>query len=113
MTAGYSAGMPKTIHVLNGPNLNLLGVREPEIYGHATLADVENLCRTTAAKHHLGIEFRQSNHEGGIVDWIQQAPAEEAAGLGMNPAGNGHAPVAAHDALGTLTAPINEVDISN
>jgi 3-dehydroquinate dehydratase II len=113
MTAGYSADMPKTIHVLNGPNLNLLGVREPEIYGHATLADVEKLCRTTAAKHHLGIEFRQSNHEGEIVDWIQQARAEDAAGLVINPAGYGHTSVAILDALAALTVPIIEVHISN
>jgi 3-dehydroquinate dehydratase II len=105
--------MPKTIHVLNGPNLNLLGQREPEIYGHATLADVEKLCRATAAKHKFGIEFRQSNHEGELVDWIQQARAADVAGLVINPAGYGHTSVAILDALATLSAPIIEVHISN
>ena len=79
--------MAKTIYVLNGPNLNLLGSREPKIYGRATLADVEKLCQTTAAQHGLGIVFRQSNHEGQIVDWINEARAEKAVGLIINPAG--------------------------
>jgi 3-dehydroquinate dehydratase II len=105
--------MPKTIYVLNGPNLNLLGLREPDIYGHATLADVEKLCRTTATKHGLDVEFRQSNHEGAIVDWIQQARAEKAVGVVINPAGYGHTSVAILDALMTLQAPIIEVHISN
>jgi 3-dehydroquinate dehydratase-2 len=61
----------KTIYVLNGPNLNLLGTREPEKYGHTTLADVEKLCREAAKRFDLGVEFRQSNHEGTLVDWIQ------------------------------------------
>jgi 3-dehydroquinate dehydratase II len=105
--------MPKTVYVLNGPNLNLLGSREPEIYGRATLADVEKLCRATAAKHGLGVEFRQSNHEGEIIDWIQQVRAEKAAGLVINPAGYGHTSVAILDALTTLEVPIIEVHISN
>ena len=67
--------MAKTIYVLNGPNLNLLGKREPEIYGRATLADVEKLCQTTAQRLGLAIVFRQSNHEGEIVDWINEARA--------------------------------------
>lgn len=105
--------MPKTIYVLNGPNLNLLGTREPEIYGRATLADVEKLCRTAADKHGLRMEFRQSNHEGEIIDWIQQARAENAAGLVINPAGYGHTSVAILDALAALDVPIIEVHISN
>src|SRR5271163_4291613 len=105
--------MPKTIHVLNGPNLNLLGSREPEIYGRATLADVEKLCRATAKRHALAIEFRQSNHEGELVDWIQEALAAKAAGLVINPAGYGHTSVAILDALAALQAPIVEVHISN
>ena len=105
--------MPKTIHVLNGPNLNLLGSREPEVYGRATLADVEKLCRATAKQHGLAVEFRQSNHEGEIVDWIQQARAEKAAGVVINPAGYGHTSVAILDALAALEAPIIEIHISN
>jgi 3-dehydroquinate dehydratase II len=105
--------MPKTVYVLNGPNLNLLGLREPDIYGHSTLADIEKLCRAAAAKHGLEVEFRQSNHEGALVDWIQQARAENAVGLVINPAGYGHTSVAILDALATLEAPIIEVHISN
>jgi 3-dehydroquinate dehydratase-2 len=105
--------MPKTVYVLNGPNLNLLGLREPDIYGHSTLADVEKLCRAAAAKHGLEVEFRQSNHEGALVDWIQQARTENAVGLVINPAGYGHTSVAILDALATLEAPIIEVHISN
>jgi 3-dehydroquinate dehydratase II len=105
--------MAKTIYVLNGPNLNLLGSREPEIYGRATLADVEKLCRATAKQHGLAVEFRQSNHEGEIVDGIQEARAEQAAGLVINPAGYGHTSVAILDALAALEAPIIEVHISN
>ena len=105
--------MAKTVYVLNGPNLNLLGLREPDIYGHSTLADVEKLCRAAAAKHGLEVEFRQSNHEGALVDWIQQARTENAVGLVINPAGYGHTSVAILDALATLEAPIIEVHISN
>jgi 3-dehydroquinate dehydratase II len=105
--------MAKTVYVLNGPNLNLLGSREPEIYGRATLADVEKLCRATAKQHGLAVEFRQSNHEGEIIDWIQQARAEKAAGLVINPAGYGHTSVAILDALAALEAPVIEVHISN
>jgi len=105
--------MPKTVYVLNGPNLNLLGLREPDIYGHSTLADIEKLCRAAAAKHGLEVEFRQSNHEGALIDWIQQARTENAVGLVINPAGYGHTSVAILDALATLEAPIIEVHISN
>ena len=68
--------MAKTVYVLNGPNLNLLGTREPHIYGRASLADVEKLCRSTAERHGLTLVFRQSNHEGQIIDWINEARAE-------------------------------------
>jgi 3-dehydroquinate dehydratase-2 len=105
--------MAKTVYVLNGPNLNLLGSREPEIYGRATLADVEKLCRATAKQHSLAVEFRQSNHEGEIIDWIQEARAKKAAGLVINPAGYGHTSVAILDALAALEVPIIEVHISN
>src|ERR1700688_56737 len=105
--------MSKTIYVLNGLNLNRLGTREPQIYGHATLADVEKLCQTTARRHGLTVEFRQSNHEGEIIDWIHQARAEKAAGLVINPAGFTTTSVAILDALLTMAAPIIEVHITN
>ncbi len=105
--------MPKTVYILNGPNLNLLGAREPHIYGRATLGDVEKLCRATAERHGLAVEFRQSNHEGQMIDWIQEARAEKAAGLIINPAGYGHTSVAILDALSAMDAPIVEVHISN
>jgi 3-dehydroquinate dehydratase II len=105
--------MSKTIYILNGPNLNLLGTRQPEIYGRATLADVEKLCRAAADQHGLAVEFRQSNHEGQIIDWIQEARAKKAAGVIINPAGYTHTSVAILDALLTLEAPIIEVHISD
>ena len=104
--------MPETpvIYVLNGPNLNLLGVREPEIYGHETLADVQALCETAADG--ARIVFRQSNHEGELIDWVQEARTEASA-LVLNPAGYGHTSVALLDALKTLTIPIVECHLSN
>jgi 3-dehydroquinate dehydratase-2 len=105
--------MSKTIYVLNGPNLNLLGTREPQIYGHATLADVEKLCQTTAQRHGLTVVFRQSNHEGDLVDWIQEARAEKAVGLMINPAGFTTTSVAILDALLMMEAPVVEVHITN
>jgi 3-dehydroquinate dehydratase-2 len=105
--------MANTIYVLNGPNLNLLGTREPELYGTATLADVEKLCRTTAQRFGLAVEFRQSNHEGEIVDWIQEARAKNAAGLILNPAGYTTTSIAILDALYTLKVPVIEIHITN
>jgi 3-dehydroquinate dehydratase II len=105
--------MAKTVYVLNGPNLNLLGTREPELYGRASLADVERLCRATAKRHDLEMEFRQSNHEGEIVDWIQEARAKGAAGLIINPAGYTTTSIAILDALLTLEAPVIEIHITN
>jgi 3-dehydroquinate dehydratase-2 len=105
--------MANTIYVLNGPNLNLLGTREPELYGTATLADVEKLCRTTAQRFGLAVEFRQSNHEGEIVDWIQEARAKNAAGLILNPAGYTTTSIAILDALYTLQVPVIEIHITN
>ncbi|MDZ4362456.1 type II 3-dehydroquinate dehydratase [Brevundimonas sp.] len=107
--------MPQTpvIHVLNGPNLNLLGTREPEIYGHDTLADVQALCERTAAQDGgATVVFRQSNHEGELIDWIHQARTQASA-LVINPAGYGHTSVALLDALKALTIPIVECHLSN
>jgi 3-dehydroquinate dehydratase-2 len=105
--------MAKTIYVLNGPNLNLLGTREPQIYGRATLKDVEKLCRKAAAAHGLTVEFRQSNHEGAIVDWIQEAGAKKAAGIVLNPGGLTHTSVSIHDAIKAVSVPVIETHISN
>src|SRR5579859_3428664 len=113
MPRGAVCEMPKTIYVLNGPNLNLLGTREPELYGRATLADVEKLCRDTAQRFGLTVEFRQSNHEGEIVDWIQKARAANAVGLILNPAGYTTTSVAILDALQTMEVPVIEVHITN
>jgi len=109
--------MPETpvIYVLNGPNLNLLGVREPDIYGYETLADVQALCEQAAAQSAGGgatVVFRQTNHEGELIDWVQEARTEASA-LVINPAGYGHTSVALLDALRTLTVPIVECHLSN
>jgi 3-dehydroquinate dehydratase II len=105
--------MSKTVYVLNGPNLNLLGSREPEKYGRATLAEVEKLCLDTAERHGLLIEFRQSNHEGAIVDWIQEASAKKAVGVLINPAGYTTTSVAILDAILAAQLPVIEVHITN
>jgi 3-dehydroquinate dehydratase-2 len=105
--------MAKTVYVLNGPNLNLLGTREPHIYGRASLADVEKLCRSAAERHGFALVFRQSNHEGQIVDWINEARAEKAVGLIINPAGHTTTSVAILDALLAMESPVVEVHISN
>jgi 3-dehydroquinate dehydratase-2 len=105
--------MPKTVYVLNGPNLNLLGTREPEIYGHATLADVEKLCADTAAGCGLTAICRQSNHEGELIDWIHEARAETAAGIVINAGGYTHTSIALHDALVGVQIPTVEVHVSN
>jgi 3-dehydroquinate dehydratase II len=104
--------MATTIFVLNGPNLNLLGQRQPEIYGRNTLADVEALCRARAERHGLAITFRQSNHEGDIVDWLQEA-RQEAAGVIINPGAFTHTSVAILDAIIAAAIPVVEVHISN
>jgi 3-dehydroquinate dehydratase-2 len=100
------------ILVLNGPNLNLLGVREPETYGTETLADIEESCLERAAELSLRIEFRQSNHEGQLVDWIQEA-REDAAGIVINPGAYSHTSVALLDALRATDLPVIEVHITN
>lgn len=103
--------MSDTIHVLNGPNLNLLGTREPGIYGAATLADVEALCRATAARHGLELVFRQSNHEGDLVDWIQAAAGS--VGVVLNAGAYTHTSVALRDAIAGTGVPAVEVHLSN
>lgn len=105
--------MPHTLYVLNGPNLNSLGTREPEKYGTATLAEVETLCAATAKRHGLGIEFRQSNHEGVLVDWIHEAKQKGAAGIVINPAGYTTTSVAILDAIFAVQLPTVEVHITN
>jgi 3-dehydroquinate dehydratase II len=105
--------MAKTIYVINGPNLNLLGTREPGIYGRATLADVEKLCRSRAKDLGYEIEFRQSNREGEIVDFLQEARAKQAAGVVLNPAGYTTTSVAILDAILAIELPVIEVHISN
>jgi 3-dehydroquinate dehydratase II len=105
--------MAQTIYVLNGPNLNLLGTREPEKYGRSTLADVETLCRSTAERFGLDVVFRQSNIEGELVTWIQEAHGKKAAGLILNPAGYTTTSIAILDALLILQVPVIEIHITN
>lgn len=103
--------MTKTIYILNGPNLNLLGQREPEIYGSQTLSDIESACRESAKAQGYSLEFRQSNIEGEIVDHIQEAGAKGCA-LIINPAAYTHTSVALHDALKAISIPSVEVHLS-
>ena len=104
--------MHPNILVLNGPNLNLLGAREPQVYGRMTLAEIEDACRRRAAALDLTVEFRQSNHEGELVDWIQQARGAYAA-LIINAAAYTHTSVALFDALAMIDMPVIEVHLSN
>jgi 3-dehydroquinate dehydratase II len=107
----------KKILILNGPNLNLLGTREPAVYGAETLADVERLCRDEADKLGVVVECRQSNHEGQLIDWIQEAGREIAAGTAIgvvfNPGAFTHTSVALHDAIKGASATVIELHISN
>tara|TARA_R110002110_G_scaffold182692_1_gene389096 strand:+ start:3411 stop:3872 length:462 start_codon:yes stop_codon:yes gene_type:complete len=109
-SSSKAAAMP--VFVLNGPNLNLLGQREPEIYGSATLADIEGQMRAKAKTLGVTVECRQSNHEGELVDWIHEA-RESAAGLILNAGAYSHTSIAIHDALAALDIPVIEVHISN
>jgi len=104
--------MSKLVYVLNGPNLNLLGKRQPDIYGYDTLADVEAACRQVAEEFGLELRFHQSNAEHQIIDWIHEA-RETAAGIVINPAAFTHTSVAILDALNTFEPPVFEVHISN
>ena len=103
----------QTIYVLNGPNLNLLGTREPQTYGHARLADVEKLCMETAAQFGLKADCRQSNREGELIDFIHEAHARQAAGIVINAGAYSHTSIALHDALKAVKLPAVEVHISN
>lgn len=109
--------MNKTVYVLNGPNLNLLGTREPQVYGSQTLADVERLCAAACKRHGLALVFRQSNHEGALVDWIHEAgrlhAADQLAGVVLNAAAYTHTSVALLDAVKGTGVPLVELHISN
>jgi 3-dehydroquinate dehydratase-2 len=108
--------MPKTIWVLNGPNLNLLGTREPSVYGASSLADVEALCSSAARQHGLEVDFRQSNHEGVLIDWLHAAGATRAGavvGIVLNAGAYTHTSIALHDAIQAIFPPVIEVHVSN
>ena len=107
----------KTAVILNGPNLNLLGTREPAVYGAQTLADVEKLCADACAVHGLKLDFRQTNHEGVLVDWLQEAGRNQAAGtvagVVLNAGAYTHTSVALHDAIKGAGVTLIELHISN
>lgn len=105
--------MARTIYVLNGPNLNLLGTREPETYGHGSLADVETLCKASAARFGLAADCRQSNREGELIEFVHEAHAEKAVGIIINAGGYSHSSIALHDALLAVKIPAVEVHITN
>lgn len=113
---GTLGGMPDSprpsIVVLNGPNLNLLGERQPEIYGHATLADVEGMCREAAKRGGYDLDFRQTNHEGVMIDWIQEV-RHTADGVIINAGGWTHTSVAIRDALAAVEGTIVEVHVTD
>lgn len=105
--------MPNAIYVLNGPNLNLLGTREPEIYGSTTLDDIGAMLATRAEELGLSVDMRQSNHEGHLVDWIHEAQAEGARAVLLNAGAYTHTSVALHDAIKAVKVPVIEVHLSN
>jgi len=104
--------MANVVFILNGPNLNRLGMREPKVYGTATLADLEADCRDHARALGLDVVFRQTNHEGVLVDWIHEA-ADTAIGIVINPGAYTHSSIALHDAILSVALPVIEVHISN
>ena len=103
----------RKIFVLNGPNLNLLGTREPDIYGYDTLDDIAERLEDVASRAHVEIEFLQSNHEGHLIDWLHEANAQGAHAVILNPGGLTHTSVALHDAIKSITVPVIEVHLSN
>ena len=105
--------MAKTVYVLNGSNMNLLGTRQPEIYGRATIKDVEKVCREAGKRFGFTIEFHCSNHEGVLVDLIQQAGAKKVAGIVINGAGFTTTSISIHDALKAVDVPAIEVHVTN
>ncbi len=104
---------PTLIYVLNGPNLNLLGLREPEIYGTTTLDDIAGMLEDRGRELGLEIDLRQSNHEGHLIDWLHEAQAEGARAVLLNAGGYTHTSVALHDAIKSITVPVIEVHLSN
>ncbi len=105
--------MPATVFVLNGPNLNLLGMREPDVYGHDTLDDIAGMLEDRARELDLVIDMRQSNHEGHLIDWLHEAQAAPAKAVLLNAGGFTHTSVAIHDAVGAVNTPVIEVHLSN
>ncbi|GAA4221831.1 type II 3-dehydroquinate dehydratase [Sphingomonas endophytica] len=105
--------MTDLVYVLNGPNLNLLGVREPDIYGHDTLDDIAGALEDRARELGLTIDMRQSNHEGHLVDWLHEAQAHDARAVLLNAAAFTHTSVAIHDAIKAIRTPVIEVHLSN
>ena len=103
----------RKIYVLNGPNLNLLGTREPDIYGYDTLDDIAGRMDDAAGRAHVEIDFRQSNHEGHLIDWLHEAHAEGAHAVILNPGGLTHTSVALHDAIKSIAVPVIEIHLSN
>jgi 3-dehydroquinate dehydratase II len=104
--------MTRTVFVLNGPNLNMLGKREPGIYGGKTLADIEADCRAAGAELGITVDFRQTNHEGVLVDWLHEAN-DKAQAVCINPGAYGHTSIALHDAIRAISTPVIELHLSN
>ena len=105
--------MIATLFILNGPNLNLLGTREPEVYGTTTLAEIEAACIAKSREHGLAVDFRQTNHEGTLVDWLHEAHASSARAVIINAAAYTHTSVALLDAAKAITPPVIEVHLSD
>ncbi len=102
-----------TVYVLNGPNLNLLGLREPEIYGHDTLDDIAGMLEDQARGLGLSVDVRQSNHEGHLIDWLHEANAHNAKAVLLNAGGYTHTSIAIHDAIKSIKVPVIEVHLSD